>query len=498
MMTGAALWLGLALLRQEPAPATPPAAPAPPVTAAPNGQAPSPDEVDALLKELDRQAKEADTLAAPTPVPAAEPGPAAVGSPGAAVGPPWLDMLVPVLSLRLRPFVLLGHPGAERQPRLRGDARGMVGAEVHPMPGVSARVVLSAHPSVPEMPPLGQDVLLDAWVDWTYAALGGQLSVRAGRQEVELSDLVAASNRWLQRAPRLDGVRMRVGWSRVFAQALGGVEVPAQVGARGVLSEVNGLAALQAGVADGPGRLVELHALMWQRRMPLQGDAAVNAAGPTVMDVGGQAQWHWWGLRGRAALDLQQRHFEPPSIYVPAGAWHLSAGYAPPVAWAMGAYVEAGTRGAWGTPGTWAYGPLGTAPVWGGVRAQEFDPMLSERHGMLGEMDLLGLNNGYGAYVRAGLAREGLRNLAITLWRLSAVNPREAWANALGQTLLRKGEGSPEAGLGWEVDLSATAELTRFIQLSGAVGLLTAEPHARSAGFSAFAQTAWVSLDFQL
>ena len=487
LLTGALLMgSGVPAVAQQQGPAAP-ASPAP--NAAPN---PNPKELEALLRELDQQAAEAQRL---TSTPTAAPEPVRqVDS-----RPFWSDMVVPVLALRVRPQVLLGHPAAERLPRIQGDFRGWVGAQVHPAAGLEARVVLSAHPSVPLNAGLGSDALLDAWIQWAYDALGGQLRLRAGRQEMGLSELVLADNTWLQRPPRLDGVRAHVAWNHVFVTALAGLEVPGSfLTAAAEVPDVTGLAVVQGGLEDGPARQLELHALVLQRSAPLTGDAGAARAQLPLLDVGGNAAWDAYGVYGRAAVDLQQRHFETPSVLAPAWAAHLSAGYAPGFAVAVGAYAEGGLRGAGGQPMTWLPGALGGWSGWKDVRSQEFDPAYGTRHGAMGQMDLLRLQNGYAGFARVGLRRDHLKDFSFTLWRLALFNSHADWFGALGNPMLRAGEALADPRIGWEADLSAVAELTRHISLSGAVGLLYAEPEARRAGFGGFAQTAWLALDFNL
>ncbi len=464
--------------------------PVPPPSA--QGGPPNDAEVDAVLKALEEQNKAAPPAAAVTPLEVAlvEETPPHV--------PPWTDMVVPVLELRLRPFVRLGHPTSQRRPELQLDARGWVGAQVTPTRGITARLVVSAHQNVPGLRPPGPDVLLDAWFAWAYPAMGGEVAITLGRQPLVATELILARNEWLQLPPRFDGVVAHLTTGLLTVRGALVAESLRVMPAAGALPDVNLLGLLQVGLEDGEGRQVEMHAVMFAPRVPVYGDASEGQGGLPRLDVGGNAMWHWKGLRGRVALDLQQERFEPPSIYAPPLAFHASAGYAPHFPWMFGMFVEGGVRGALGQPGRYLPGVVGGFSGWSGVRSQQFNPLYGTVHGAFGEMDLARLENSYMVFGRVGLVRDRVKNLSLTVLRLAQWDHHEAWVPALGGALLAPGEGRPNPLVGHEVDLTATAELTRHVILSGAVGLLYSGPRAADAQFGAFAQTAWLSLEFRL
>ncbi|MBI5495607.1 MAG: hypothetical protein HY904_11335 [Deltaproteobacteria bacterium] len=449
---------------------------------------PSPDEVDAVLRALEPQS--AAVAAAPAPE---------LEVPHADLPPRWWEMVEPVLALRLRPVVRLGHPTSQRRPEGALDLRGWVGATLHPVPGLSARLVLAVHPSFPALEAPGPDALLDGWVEWAYPALGGTVALRAGRQEIALTELTWARQDWLQRPPRFDGATARLTVGRAFLVAVLAAEALWTLPVAGEPPDVNVVAALQSGFSDGPGRLLELHAVLRAPRVAAHGDRTEGLATPARLFAGGNAEWTWMGLHGRAALDVEQEQFERPSVFAPPVVFHAEGGYAPHFPWAFGAYASAGARGGLGQPMSWLPGAAGGWSGFDGVAAQDAVPLYGTVHGAYGEMDLARSTNAYALFARAGLVRDRLQDLSFTLWRLAQWDARGAWYPAAGDSpLLAPGEGRPTPLIGWEADLSARAQLTDHLVLSGAVGLLYAGSRARDAQFTSFAQTAWGSLEFRL
>ncbi|MEW5848684.1 MAG: hypothetical protein AB2A00_07705 [Myxococcota bacterium] len=458
-----------------------PAAPAPSPT--PPGTQPTPDEVELVLKELERES------AALPPSPVETPR----------VVPSWVDQVVPVAEFRLRPYLLLGHPTSSSRPQVLAHLRGRLGAELHVTPDVSMRLVLIAAQALPTIRAPGPELIHDAWAKWRYQALGGEVQLRVGRQEVLLSDFVAFSSRnYGLIPPRFDGVTARMGWGKVFLMSVAAAEAVVTVPPAGAFPDVNGVGMLAAGIQDGPGRLIEMHSIVRVPQLPIHGDAGPASSGNTLLDVGGTAMWEWRGLHARAALDVQQQRFQTPSIFAPPMAAWLSAGYAPEFPWAQGVYADAGVLGAAGQP--MRYLPLlADWSGWDGVAQQEFEPLYGVRHGIYGEMDLGLLHNQYNVWARVGLRRGALRNLAVVLHRLSMFDARGSWyATDPQRVLLRRGEGTRDPLIGHEADLIAEAELTRHVILGGSVGLLYSGPQARQAGFGAFAQTAFCTLDLRL
>lgn len=462
--------------------------PAQPSSSSTSGVPPAPtDEVEAILKELERESGVSATAVNAT---AEEHHPSM---------PAWLDQVVPVLELRLKPTLLMGHPTARDRPALRGELRGRLGAEVHPTTHLSMRVVLSGNQLFPALRAPGPDLVHDAWVQWSYSALGGNFRLRAGRQGVVLSSLTAFGNNEFELVePRFDGLTARWNLGPAFTHVVAVTEALQQWPNNNVWPEINGLVMVQAGVEDGPRRQLEAHALVGLMGLPVHGDAGPHAEKDPLLDLGGNAMWEWRGLMGRFALDLQQSRFAAPSIYAPAFASHISAGYAPEFPWAQGVYVEAGARGAFGQPMKYV-GVLSGWNGWKNVTEQPFEPLYGERHGMQGEMDLVGLRNMYDVFARVGLRRGLLTNLAVTFHRLSLLDPRAEWKPATGdRLLLRAEEGGSDPEIGYEVDIHAHAELTRHVRVAGSVGLLHSGAKAREAGFGALAQTAFIFLEARL
>jgi hypothetical protein len=458
----------------------------------PSGKPPDESEVDAVLRDLEKHS-------ADVPAPVTTPAPLLAPATEEVRPPPWTEMVTPVLQLRLRPLVRLGFPTSQRRPELQVDTRGWAGAEVRPVEGITARLVVSAHQSFPTLRAPGPDMLLDAWVRWAYPALGGELSFRVGRQDVVLSELLLARNDWLQLPPRFDGVTARLETGHVFVVGVLAAEALTVMPTGTQLPDVNLLALAQSGVQDGEGRVVEMHAAVRGSQVPVHGDRSEGNAGQVRLVVGGNAQWTWHGVQGRAALDLQQEKFEPPSIYAPPLAFHFSGGYAPEVPWMFGGFVEVGVRGAMGQPMTYLPGGVGSFRAFDGVKAQDVEPLYGTGHGAMGEMDLLRLQNAYAVFGRLGLVRDRVRNLSLTFWRLAQWDARGPWLTASQELpMLKAGEGRPDGLIGHEVDLSATAELTRHVVLQGAVGLLYSGGRARDAQFGAFAQTAYAGIEFKL
>jgi len=450
----------------------------------------SPDEVDAILRELERESAQP-----PQPVQVTQ-LPAAISS--TTVLPPWTDLVTPVLQMRLRPFVRLGHPKSLRHPELEGHVRGWVGAEVRPTQGVTARIVLSAHQQPPNLRMPGPDMLLDGWMQWTYSAMGGEVRLRAGRQAIALNELILDGNDFLLVPPRFDGVTGRFRVGLFFVEAVAALEALTVVPAPNTYPDVNLVTALQGGLQDGPHRTLELHALIRVPRLPVYGDLGPSAPANPRLSLGGNAQWDWKGLEGRASLELQQSNFAAPSLYAPAAAGVLSAGYAPEFEWAMGVYGRAGVRAATGQPLT--YLPLSSSWAgWKGVQTQAYDPMYARRHGMTGEMDLARLQNVADLWARVGLVRGTLHDLSVAFHRLQMLDPKQAWIPALyDQPYLRPGEGGSDGLIGHEVDVIAEAELTRHVVVGGSVGVLVSGPAALRAGFGRFGHTGFLTVDLRL
>lgn len=458
----------------------------------PTGRPPDEAEVDAVLRELE-QHSEATPARAPAPLPVW------TVTPEEPHDPPWTEMVTPVLQLRLRPSVRLGFPTSQRRPELAVDTRGWAGAQIQPVKGITARLVVSAHQSFPTLKAPGPDMLLDAWLQWAYPALGGELSIKVGRQDVVVSELLAARNEWLQLPPRFDGVTARLETGYVFVSGVAATEALTAIPAGNQMPDVNLVAVAQSGLQAGEGRVVEMHAAVRVAQVPVYGDRSEGSGGRLRLVVGGNAQWEWHGLQGRGALDVHQERFEPPSIYAPPVAFHLSGGYAPEMPWMFGGFLEAGVRGAVGQPMTYLPGPAGGFSGWNGVKAQDVDPLYGTSHGAMGEMDLLRLQNAYAVFGRLGLVRDRIRNLSLTFWRLAQWDARGPWLTANSSVpMLNRGEGRPDGLIGYEMDLSATAELTRHVVLHGAVGLLYSGARARDAQFGAFAQTAYAGIEFKL
>src|SRR4051812_14030990 len=85
-------------------------------------EAPPQDDVDAVLRELERES--------------AQPAAPVRSEQTQVMTPGWFDTVTPVLALRLRPSVRLGHPTALSRPELGGQLRARVGVEAHPVPDV--------------------------------------------------------------------------------------------------------------------------------------------------------------------------------------------------------------------------------------------------------------------------------------------------------------------------------------------------------------------------
>jgi hypothetical protein len=338
-------------------------------------------------------------------------------------------------------------------------------------------------------------MIVDAWLHWSYSALGGELLLRGGRQEVVVSPIAMGRNDFLLVPPRYDGLRASLAVWKFFGMAFLGLEALTQ--SAEPFPPINVVSVAQAGLMHDELNLMEGHVLARIPNAPVHGDAQQNSAGRTRVTVGGHAEWNVLGLHGTLGLDAQQERFSMPSALWPALAGVLSAGYAPTPDWALGARVEAGVRGGMGQPLT--YMPLvGSKVDWSGVPPMEFSAQSSAKEGRFGEMDLGTLYNMYDLYFRVGIAREGLRQLSITLHRLALFNARGEWLNARSQTLLKNLEGGPDPRVGYEIDLSSAVDLTRHVTLSGAVGLLASSAKAREAGFGTFAQTAYLVVDFRL
>jgi hypothetical protein len=452
--------------------------------------APTVDEVEEVLRELERE-----SAAAGLPPPLS-----VTPSPGPAGEVPWWgEMVTPVLELRLRPMARLGHPTSRDRPEVSGALRGRVGADFHVSPEVRGRLVLSANQVFPGLRAPGPDLVHDAWVAWSYAAFGGTFTLRAGRQGLARSSLVAwGDNDFQVLEPRLDGLFTKLEVGSVFLAGVAVAEAARDWPSGQAPAPVNAAVMVQGGVEEGTTRQVEVHALARVAGLPVHGSVGPQTEGAWLVVAGGNAQWDWQGLSGRLAVDLQQNAFTAPTLYVPTWAAHASAGYAPPFPWAQGLYAQAGARTALGRPLTYLPG-VSRLGVWDNVETAEVDPYLGTWHGQQGEMDLVGLTNVVNAWARLGMRRGMLHDLSVTLHHLSLANARGAWQGAgTAGTYLRPREGSGDPKVGWEVDLLAKAAVSRHVLVGGCIALLVSEAKAREAGFSAFAQTAYATLELKL